>query len=439
MKLVKIYFVILLGILSICLGYGDGVNTDFAQTIKQAINSSPQYKYIGYQLDSRDMQPKIQLGELLPHINATGSLDSNSTLASNQEQTDKGISVNVNLTQALYDYGAFKNFQSAGKSAEFAKQDYRSQYQQFLYDVSYAYFNLAKTIKNVEYNSYNLKAAKISFDQLEKEYKAGTANAADYETAKSNYYIANAEFVSAQQQEKVARASLQKFTNNTDNIQLYSNDFQLKNPPLGSEESWEQLAMISNPNYLGSIYTKEGKYYDYQSITGNFMPKVNFEMNYSSGNTDSKGSVNDFYFGINFEWNFLSGGTDFAKLKQAAYNYQSSEFDMIQDGRVAKNDAMYSYRFVEQTKNQILALRESAKSSKIAYEKYKDKYYQGTTTITQYFIQLNNYYQYLITLNNDEFNYILGFLSLYKTAGILTPQVIDKFNNWLLFGEKIKL
>ncbi|MDE4942918.1 TolC family protein, partial [Francisella tularensis] len=78
-------------------------------------------------------------------------------------------------TQPLYDYGAYKDLQSAEETAHFDQQDYRTNYQQFLYDVSYAYFNLAKSIKNVQYNSYNLKSNKQSLKELESKFKAGTA------------------------------------------------------------------------------------------------------------------------------------------------------------------------------------------------------------------------------------------------------------------------
>ncbi|MDE4959667.1 TolC family protein, partial [Francisella tularensis subsp. holarctica] len=77
-------------------------------------------------------------------------------------------------------------------------------------------------------------------------------------------------------------------------------------------------------------------------------------------------------------------------------------------------------RFVQLKKKEIESLRKSVAAAKIAYEKYKERYDKGTTTITQYFILLNQYYQFLIQLNITEFDYIMGFLSLYKTAGILT-------------------
>ena len=100
---------------------------------------------------------------------------------------------------------------------------------------------------------------------------------------------------------------------------------------------------------------------------------------------------------------------------------------------------MYSYRFVELKKNQIIELRKSVAAAKIAYEKYRQKYEKGTTTITQYFIILNKYYQFLINLNDAEFDYILGFLSLYKTAGILTGKTVNDFNSWILFGQKVDI
>lgn len=48
--------------------------------------------------------------------------------------------------------------------------------------------------------------------------------------------------------------------------------------------------------------------------------------------------INAFYFGINLTWNIFAGGKDYAQFKKAAYDYQSSEFNMIQTGRFVQND-----------------------------------------------------------------------------------------------------
>lgn len=192
---------------------------DYTSTIKQSINNSPQYKFIGFQLNSRQMSPAIQLGRLLPRIDIGGSIKAtnildqrtiiNGDIAGGRFASIQGL---VTLTQPLYDYGAYKDLQSTEETAQFAKQDYRTNYQQFLYDVSYAYFNLAKAIKNVQYTSYNLKSNKQSLNELESKFNAGASDVADYETAKANYYIAEADYAAANREEKVARAELYKFT-----------------------------------------------------------------------------------------------------------------------------------------------------------------------------------------------------------------------------------
>ncbi|MDE4984238.1 TolC family protein, partial [Francisella tularensis] len=107
------------------------------------------------------------------------------------------------------------------------------------------------------YNSYNLKSNKQSLIELESKFKAGTADVADSETVKANYYIAEADYAAAEREEKVARAELRKFTNNDDDVLLYNNDFKIKQPSLNTEESWEELTMRSSPSYLGSMHTKE--------------------------------------------------------------------------------------------------------------------------------------------------------------------------------------
>ncbi|MED7787795.1 TolC family protein [Francisella sp. 19X1-34] len=460
MKIARRYLSILLGISFCSLGFANGIVSDYSTTIKQAIKNSPQYKYIGYQLDSQQMDPAIQLGKLLPKIDIGGSITAGDILQNKGNDGGdlgsgrfNGIEGLLTLTQPLYDYGAYKDLQSAQETAQFAQQDYRTNYQQFLYDVSYAYFNLAKAIKNVQYNSYNLKSNKQSYNELQNKYDSGVADIADYETAKANYYIAQADYAAAKREQKVARAQLRKFTNNEDDIVLYSNKFKIKNPSPETEEGWEELAMRSNPSYLGSMHTKESKYYNYQSVTGTFMPKVNFEIKYSPGFNEvsslgnpvfdfelpSQGTVNAFYFGLNLTWNIFAGGTNYAQLKKAAYDYQSSEFDMIQTGRVAENDAMYAFRFVQLKRKEVMNLRKGVVAAKIAYEKYKQRYEQGTTTITQYFILLNDYYKRLIQLNNAEFDYVMGFLSLYKTAGILTASTVQDFNNWLILDQNVEL
>jgi len=454
------FLLILTGICTSFVCYGSQAIADYGQTVSQSISNSPQYKYIGFQLNSRQMNPAIAIGRLLPRVDVGGSLSQASILdgkttaggdiAKGNFVSGKGL---LTLTQPLYDYGAYKDLESSQETAQFAQQDYRTNYQQFLYDTSFAYFNLAKAIKNVEYNSYNLEANKRSKTELDNKFNSGVADIADYETAKANFYIAEADYAAAKREEKVARAELKKFTDNDDDVVLFDNVFELKDPSPNSEEGWEELTMRSNPSYLGANHTKESKYYDYQSATSPFMPKVNFELKYSPGNNavsslgnpvfdkflPAKGTVNAFYVGLNVEWSIFAGGTNYAQLKEAAYDYQASEFTAIQTGRVAQNDAMYSYRFVELKKKQITELRKSVAAAKIAYEKYEQMYKQGTTTITQYFILLNQYYQFLINLNNAEFEYIVGFLSLYKTAGILTNKTVNDFNNWILYGQKVDM
>ncbi len=72
-----------------------------------------------------------------------------------------------------------------------------------------------------------------------------------------------------------------------------------------------------------------------------------------------------FYVGINIEWNIFAGGTNYAELKEAAYDYQSSEFSAIQTGRVAQNDAMYSFRFVEFKSSRLLNLESQLLQQKL--------------------------------------------------------------------------
>lgn len=463
MKTVQRYLSISLGIFGLCISSVANPVVDYTTTVKQSINNSPQYKYIGFQLNSMQMNPAIQLGRLLPHIDIGGDVHYTSVGGDGNSQASGDISRSaggfnsikgiVSLTQPLYDYGAYKDLQSAQETAQFAQQDYRTNYQQFLYDTSYAYFNLVKAKKNLEYLKFNVRSNDQSLKELQSKYDDGVADIADYETVRANYYIAEAEYAGAKREEKVARAQLRKFTNNNDDILLYSNEFEVKDPSPNDEEGWEELAMRSNPAYLGAAHTKESKYYDYQSATSPFMPKVDFEVKYSPGFNDvsslgnpvfdrflpAAGNVNAFYFGLNLTWNIFAGGTNYAELKKAAYNYQSSEFDMIQVGRIAQNDAMNSFRFVELKKKEIESLRKSVAAAKIAYEKYRERYQEGTTTITQYFILLNQYYTFLIQLNNVEFDYIMGFLSLYKTAGILTASTVEDFNNWLLLDQDVEL
>ena len=160
---------LLVGMFSAYTCYGSQSVADYEHTISQSISNSPQYKYIGFQLNSRQMSPAIQLGRLLPKIDVGANLkhgyiidgkrQAGGDIAAGGFDSGQGL---LTLTQPLYDYGAYKDLESAQETAQFAQQDYRTNYQQFLYDVSYAYFNLAKAIKNVEYNSYNLEANKRS-------------------------------------------------------------------------------------------------------------------------------------------------------------------------------------------------------------------------------------------------------------------------------------
>ena len=449
MKLIK-KTLLITSLLSYVSGFALQKSKDFNEILKSAIKSSPQYKYIYYQLKGQQENDNISIGELLPNANLSASTSRSVDYTSDKYKSSaKAL---ISLEQPLIDYGKLEKYFAANAGVQYSEQDYRNNYQQFLYDLSYAYFNLAKATKNLKYNFYNRKAAKANLNELTKKYKAGTALTVDYETSKSNYYIANADYVSAKRDVKIAQAELYKFTKNNDDILLYKNDFKLINPNFNSKEKWKKLAIHNNPSYLGALYNEESKYYDYKSVARTFFPSVNLELDYTAGDNsryslgntvlDSQLTTDDgvsaFYIGIKLKWQ-LFNASNFPRTKLYAADYQASHYSTLQISRAMTNDTEYTYKYIEYKKNQIESLRIAAKSAKVSYEKYKDMYLSGLTTITQYFIQLNNYYKILISLNNTEADYILGFLTLYKTTGTLTPEIINSLNNWVLLNKKVEL
>ena len=82
------------------------------------------------------MSPAIQLGRLLPRVDVGGSISQANILdgkTSAGGDIAKGKPVSgmglLTLTQPLYDYGAYKDLESAQETAQFAPQDYRTSYQ----------------------------------------------------------------------------------------------------------------------------------------------------------------------------------------------------------------------------------------------------------------------------------------------------------------------
>ncbi len=119
MRFVGRYLLLVVGVFSAYFCYGLQSVADYEHTISQSISNSPQYKYIGFQLNSRQMSPAIQLGRLLPKIDVEANLKHGYIIDGKAKQTEilqEGLTPGqglLTLTQPLYDYGAYKDLESA--------------------------------------------------------------------------------------------------------------------------------------------------------------------------------------------------------------------------------------------------------------------------------------------------------------------------------------
>lgn len=413
------------------------------EVYQQAIASSPQLESAKYKAKSADEYSMAQLGLAFPSLTAIATAQTSNVTSGGVSGSLQNFNIQLGLSQVLLNFGVFSGYKYSKQLALASRAKYNAVQQAFILQVAQSYFNVLLAKDKVSLADANLKASESTFKQTKLLFSNGMENEAGLKQAEATYFQAKATLTKDENTLKVSYYDLYTLTGVIDKelVPLRSN-VKYRMPLHDDVNYWLKLAKKNNFDLISQRYKSEASASAVSAITSTFLPNFTLVANYGVSNYSGSQQVFSVsaitaphiktgYIGLNMSWNIFNGGTNFAERVQAASNYDASVYTTLNQTRVLEEQTSNDFHNLKALVDQIKALSQSVKSSKLSYQQFIERYRIGTATITDVLDQQNSLFESTTKLASARYDYINAMLQLKYDAGTISLKDIRYFNSWL--------
>ncbi|MDG4866950.1 TolC family outer membrane protein [Guyparkeria sp. 1SP6A2] len=389
----------------------------------------------------------IQQADLLPQVGANAGLNYTHSRVleggfPGSSDTTKGTSRNLALTLSQTIYNRTENLQLdiAQLQVRQADIDYEQARQNLILRTGQAYFQVLNADAQLQLAKANRAALKRQLERAQRQYEVGLVAVTDVADAQSEYDQANAQIIAARNQLNNAEAALEtiigRMVTDLDDIRT---NLDVARPEPADPTQWIELALTQN---LGLQSAAVGTQINQQNVNvarSQRMPTVNLEGSYGYDSSPSqfgnRSETLNGQVGVQLNLPIYTGGRINARSRQAAFDYQRSQFDLDGQRRQVRQQTSDSYRGVETSISQIEAFRQSVESARTSLVATEAGYGVGTRTIVDVLNAELRVFQAMADYLDARYSYITNLLQLKADTGQLTVADLEAINRQLTDQE----
>ena len=361
----------------------------------------------------------------LPQINLSGSATYTKT-----NKNDVGTAFvaggSVSLQQAIWRHSNFIRSSIAQKTATQMDLVYNNSRQDLIQRVAAAYFGVLNAMDSLEYAKANQKALKRQLDESNQRFKVGLIANTDVQEAQAAYDQSTAQVqITGTSHKDLAKLDISRFTTPgvKRNAEFWlktaeENNLSLQSKMIAKEIAKENitLAQTGHEPTLDLVGSLGSEYTDY---------KVN-----SIARQD--GTINSGTVGIQFNMPLYSGGAVSSRVEQAKASYIAASEDLESTHRSVQNSLYSQYNNITAAVGTVKAYQQGVVSAESALKATEAGYQVGTRTIVDVLDATKNLYNAKSNLANARYNYIMSWVNLRHTAGLLSEEDINLINAGLM-------
>ena len=353
----------------------------FVETFNAAISHDPQLKndYWTYQAELEESE--LAFSGLLPDVRLSGVYqyedsdniytDVESSYYDPDQKRSGGKLVDkywrVNLRQPLFNYPAYKSYQSSKALARASEYRYRRSEQELIYRVAERYLQVLLSAQQVYLNQKKLDALELKLEQAERAKELGVGDQLQVLYAKSSRDLARSDLLQAKSKLNDAQTLLSNLTGmDVDLPESWIGSSDTITPSLvtGTQDEWlmsvsenlsvkEANARISQEK--NSLASSKGEHY----------PTLNLNLSYLDRESeDSFRSRKDAIASIELVVPLYSGGKTQAKVRKARARVFASKARLGYITTEKEQQIKLSYNRLLSFNERLMALAESRESGK---------------------------------------------------------------------------
>lgn len=361
-------------------------------------------------------------------------------------------SYSVSLTQPLFNMAAWFGYKQGEALSEQAEAQFSADQQAVIIRVSEAYFNVLRSIDNMETAKAEEKALGHQLEQTRQRFEVGLTAITDVHEAQAAYDTATATTLEAQGNLGIAFEALEVLTGRShDTVAPLLSTFPVTNPDPNSRGNWVDFALENNYTLKVAKLNSDASRQNARAKASGHLPTLTASLSYTDRD-DTNTSV-DFGPGASADNDSRSNESSTVALQlnvpifsgmrvsgerrqahqqhmQAQEIYNQTQRDIIQATRSLHLSVVTNVA-------QVKARKQAITSSKSALEATQAGYEVGTRNLVDVLVAQRNLYQSQRNYDDTRYGYIINMLRLKEVAGNLTPEDVLQLNRWLESEQQV--
>ncbi len=398
----------------------------------------------------------VGLAGLLPQINATVDYSSTTQDISNNSDSDSfGTSSGetdssgwtVSLRQPLFDMSAWFGYQQGKTVSQQAEAQYSADQQALIVRVVEAYFNVLRSVDNLETATAEEKALAHQLEQTRQRFDVGLTAITDVHEAQAAYDGAVANTLGAQGNLGISFEALEVLTGQAhESIAPIKDAFPIVKPEPENRHDWVEFALQNNFSLKTAKLAAESARHNAKAKKAGHYPTLSVNARLQDSDDDGISRFGDTfdtttetdYVALELSVPLFSGGRTSAQRRQAYQQqmqsqeiYNKTQRDIIQSARSLHLTAVTDVAQVKARKQTTVSTRSALEATQAGYE-------VGTRNLVDVLVAQRSVYQAQRNYDNARYDYVTSMLKLKEVAGNLTPEDIHQLTQWLDGVSQVK-
>lgn len=383
---------------------------------------------------------------MLPQLNGSfgltqqqsGSNIANGVVAGSDHSRTRALS--ATLTQSVVDLSQWANLSAARSTAESQDATYEAAVQDLFVRVTTAYFGVLTSQDGLIFAKANEDAFKEAYDQADQRFKVGLSAITDVYQAKSNYELAKAQTIAAQNTLNDSREALTQITGKpAGELKKLREDLPLTPPTPADPNEWVQAALKSNATIQAGQYTVESAEHSINAARAGHLPTLNASVsrgkdttwlehgNYNVPGNGEYGTT----VGLSVNIPIFSGGATQSRVRQSIYQRDEAQDSLESTRRQVVRNTLNFYRSVVAGISQVEANKASVDSGQKALEATRAGFDVGTQTMLNVLNAIQTLTEAENSYSQSRHALVLDQLQLKEAAGSIDLKDVEMINAML--------
>jgi outer membrane protein len=376
-------------------------------------------------------------GQILPQVNASGSLSENQRTAPNPETgldtTDDypGKRYGVSISQVLFHWQAFQMRRQASLIEDQSEAEYYATLANLLTVIADQYLLVLQAEDALGSVNSELEAMTTQLDQVQSLYDLQLARITDLYETQARLAAIQANKVELESEVTINRENLRATSGiEVGALRRLPEAIQVE-PMQEAIEVWLQRTEDNNKELAARQFALQAADKQVSAARGTYMPQVSLVYQYQQSNVgfdNQKVSANDFietnYVGVNLQVPIFAGGANRAKVREAFSLRNIAEGELRQTEVDLLARTRLAYAQVKTGESRIMAGQVLAESTATSFEAMQRGYELGAVTTVDVLNALRDRFAAERDLQQARYDHIRAQLALRRDSGSLTADDI---------------